>query len=237
MSGKNFPLLMLIMLLLVHLLHTKSLKVEKEFSIIRNYRSNDQLDATESTGKVFDNSSCSPYKSQLDFYNELYGNNIANSFNGNTLYYALKAEELHKNMTSSEAIADRDAENNAIIDSYNDSSKFIPAGMDKANKVVCAKILDEMEKVASSISKTALCGWDYICDYKRERYPNYLFKARCISAKCNDNCNQESNDHNMCQSHGIHVTVLEMRGSCEAWVWGQELLPIACTCFNSLMRM
>ena len=225
------------MLLLVHLLHAKSLRVNEGFSIIRNRRSNDQLDATESTGKVFDNSSCSPFKNQLDFYNELYGNNIANSFNGNTLYYALKAEELHKNMTNSNITADEIAKNNAIIDNVNDSSKFIPAGMDKANKVVCAKILNEMDKVASSISKTALCGWDYTCDYKKERYPNYLFKARCVSPKCNENCNQGTNNHNMCQSHGIHVTVLEMRGNCEAWVWGQELLPLACTCLNSLMRM
>ena len=45
----------------------------------------------------------------------------------------------------------------------------MPAGMDTANKVVCARILQELDAVADSISNTTLCGWDYICDYKVDR--------------------------------------------------------------------
>ena len=102
--------------------------------------------------------------------------------------------------------------------------------MDLANKVVCARILQELDEVAESISKTALCGWNYACDYKADRFPNYLFKARCLSPRCKINCDQGKHSRNRCQSHAIHVTVLEMRGDCEEWHWGQELLPIACTC-------
>ena len=48
-----------------------------------------------------------------------------------------------------------------------------------ANKVVCAQILHELDAEASVISNTAVCPWDYICDYKADRFLNYLFKARC----------------------------------------------------------
>ena len=126
-------------------------------------------------------------------------------------------------------------EDNAIVTSIADQSRFTPAGMDTANKVVCARVLQQLDAEANTISNTALCGWDYVCDYKADRFPNYLFKARCRTSRCSGNCNQESNNHNMCQSHGIHVTVLEMGGNCEEWVWGQELLPIACTCTNDVM--
>ena len=97
-----------------------------------------------------------------------------------------------------------------------DPTRFTPAGMDTANRVVCARVLQELDAVADSISNTALCGWDYVCDYKADRFPNYLFKARCRTSTCNGNCNQEDNSHNRCQSHGVHVTVLQMRycGEC-----------------------
>ena len=117
----------------------------------------------------------------------------------------------------------------AIIASITDQSRFTPAGMDTANRVICARVLQELNAEATSICNTALCGWDYVCDYKADRFPNYLFKARCRTSSCSGNCNQELNSHNRCQSHGIHVTVLEMKENCEEWVWGQELLPIACT--------
>ena len=119
------------------------------------------------------------------------------------------------------------AQDNDTIANMDNLDRFTPAGMDLANKVVCARMLKEMDAVADLISKTALCGWDYF-DYKADRFLNYLFKARCTSANCKSNCGPHIK-HNMCQSHGIHVTVLEMRGSCKEWVWGQELLPLACT--------
>ena len=225
MSRRKHLLLILVISLQACLLQAKSLRLAEQSLVVRNVRSKD------STEIVSVNFSCSPHQYQLDDYNELYGANVANSLNGNTLRYALKAVEIRKNMTESVVTA----EDNAIIETMNDQSRFTPAGMEITNKVVCAKILQEMDEVTSSISSTALCGWDYICDYKPGRLPNYLFKARCKTAKCSDNCNQESNSHNVCQSHGIRITVLEIRGNCEAWIWGQELLPLACTCINNLM--
>ena len=230
MSIRHKHLLLILMISLqACLLQAKSLRVAEQSLIIRNVRNNDQLDSTET---VSVNSSCSPHQHQLDYYDEIYGASVANNFNGNTLHYALKAVEIHENMTKSAVVT---AEDNAVIENINDQSRFTPAGMEITNKAVCAKILQEMDTVTSSISSTALCGWDYICDYKPGRFPNYLFKARCKTVKCSDNCNQESNSHNMCQSHGIRITVLETMGDCEAWVWGQELLPLACTCINKLM--
>ena len=232
MSRHNFLVPIVIVLLQACLLRAKSLRTAKQSIIVRNFRSsNNQSDlgSTETASAV--NSSCSPFQDQLDYYNQMYGANVANSFDGNTLHFALKAVEIHNNMTESMVTV----EANAVIETITDQSRFIPAGMESTNRVVCAKILQEMDAVASSISSTALCGWDYICDYKPGRYPNYLFKARCKTARCSSNCSQESNSHSMCQSHGIRVTVLEIRGNCEAWVWGQELLPLACTCINSLM--
>ena len=163
---------------------------------------------------------CSPHEHQLKYYNGLYS---SNTFNGNILYYALKAVETHKNMTAPVATA----EDNETIANITDQSRFIPAGMELVNKVVCAKLLQEMDAEASLFSSTALCAWDYVCDYEADRYPHYLFKARCKTSKCNVACSHDK--HHMCQSHGIHVTILEKR-QCKEWVWGQDLLPLACTC-------
>ena len=51
---------------------------------------------------------------------------------------------------------------------------------------------------------------------------------------CSGNCSSEDNRHSMCQSHDIDMTVLQMR-KCGEWVWGQELLPIACTCTDDVL--
>ena len=163
---------------------------------------------------------CSPHKHQLKYYNGLYSS--SNTFNGNILYYALKAVETH-NMTAPVVTA----VDNETIANITDQSRFIPAGMDLVNKVVCAKILQEMDAEASLFSSTALCAWDYVCNYEENRYPHYLFKARCRTSKCNVACSQDK--HHMCQAHGIHVTILERR-QCREWVWGQDLLTLACTC-------
>ena len=186
------------------------------------------------------NSSCAPEQYQLEYYNELYSTSAINSFSGNAFYYTLKATEIHKNRSESVAnsaviTAEEEAEDNAIIDNITDHSRFTPAGMETANKVVCAQILHELDAEASAISNTAVCPWDYICDYKADRFPNYLLKARCKTSMCSGNCGPKDSRHNMCQSHGIHVTVLQMRGKCGEWVWGQELIPIACTCTRDVM--
>ena len=172
---------------------------------------------------------CSPDINQLEVLLQLYGvrgTGSVSSFNGNTMHYALMAENELTTAT---------VEDNELVANFDDLNRFTPAGMDLANKVVCARILQELDAEANSISNTALCGWDYYCDYKANRFPNYLFKARCRSPNCNGNCNQENSSHNRCQSHGIHVTVLEMGENCGEWVWGQELLPIACTCTSDVM--
>ena len=222
-SRQKILLVVVIVSMQACLLDARRLRVVRQ-SIVSNLKGNMQGATTDSTA------SCSPHKHQIKYYNGLYSSSAANNFNGNILYYALKAVETHNNMTGSVVTA----EDNATIANITDQSRFTPAGMDTANKAVCAKLLKEMDEVASSISSTALCGWDYFCDYKADRFPNYLFKARCKTIKCNGNCGPH-NKHNVCQSHGIHVTVLEMRGNCEEWVWGQELLPIACTCTNDVM--
>ena len=162
--------------------------------------------------------SCAPKDHQLKSYNSLYNTN-----NMNILYYVLKAVDTDKNRTDPTITA----ADNATITNITDTSRFIPAGMALTNKVVCAKLLQELDTESTLFSKTALCAWDYVCDYRADRYPHYLFKARCKTAKCNLRCGQDK--HNMCQSHGIHVTVLEKR-ECSSWVWAQELLPLACTC-------
>ena len=186
------------------------------------------------------NSSCAPEQYQLEYYNELYSTSAINSFSGNAFYYTLKAMETHNNRSESAAnsaviTAEKEAKGNVIIANITDHSRFTPAGMETANKVVCAQILHELDAEASAISSTAVCPWDYICDYKADRFPNYLFKARCKTSMCSGNCGPKNSRHNMCQSHGIHLTVLQMRGKCGEWVWGQELLPIACTCTRDVM--
>ena len=115
------------------------------------------------------------------------------------MYYTLRALQVEQNRSESTTTA---AEDNTAIASITDQSRFTPAGMDTANKAVCARVLQELDAVAISISNIALCGWDYVCDYKADRFPNYLFKARCRTSSCGGNCNQENITHNRCLSHG-----------------------------------
>ena len=213
----------------VCLLNAKSLRIARQSSsTIINGEPGVGVDAV---------SLCSPDQSQMEYYNELYSTNAANSFSGNAMHHALRAMEADQNRTDSTTNTAEDAAaDNAIIANITDQSRFTPAGMDTANKVVCARILQQMDVAASVIIQTALCGWDYVCDYKPDRFPKYLFKARCKTPRCKSNCSQENNHHNRCQSHAITVTVLQMIGNCEEWVWGQELLPIACTCTPDAMR-
>ena len=206
------------------LVDAKRFRIAKQSSI-GNLNGNMYTATTDSA------SSCAPHQHQLKYYNELYSSSVANNFNGNIMYYALRAVEAHNNRTEPTVTA----EDNATIANITDYSRFTPDGMELANKVICAKMLQEIDEVSSSISKTVLCAWDYVCDYRADRFPNYLFKARCKTATCNGNCGPYSNRHNMCQSHGVHMTVLEMTDNCEKWVWGQELLPLACTCTNDVM--
>ena len=218
----------------VFLLHAKSLRLGRaESSTVIGVGGNNQHENISHTTKRTSGSSCAPDGNQLEYFNQLYRDSGSiSSSNGNTMYYALRALQTERSSTASTTTAEQ---NNAVIASITDQSRFTPAGMDTANKVVCARILQELDAVADSISNTALCGWDYVCDYKADRFPNYLFKARCRTSMCSGNCDQENSSHNRCQSHGIHVTVLQMRENCGEWVWGQELLPIACTCTSGAM--
>ena len=228
MPGKLFSYLVLAVLQAC-LLDAKSLRGPRQ-STLGNFGEND-VDQQISDPTTSTDSSCLPSQDQLDFYSQLHSTTALNGLSGNTLYYAIRAMEAHNNRSMSTTTT---AEDNAVIASISDHTRLTPAGMETANKVVCAQILHELDAEASVISNTAVCPWDYICDYKADRFPNYLFKARCKTSMCSGNCSPEANRHNMCQSHGIHVTVLQMR-NCGEWVWGQELLPIACTCTNDVM--
>ena len=228
MSGKLFSYLV-VALLQAYLLDAKSLRGPRQ-STLGSFGEND-VDQQISEPTTSTDSSCLPTQDQLDFYSQLHSTTAVNALSGNTLYYAIRAMEAHNNRTVSTTTT---AEDNAIIASISDHTQLTSAGMETANKVVCAQILHELDAEASVISNTAVCPWDYICDYKADRFPNYLFKARCKTSMCSGNCSPEDKRHNMCQSHGIHVTVLQMR-NCGEWVWGQELLPIACTCTNDIM--
>ena len=157
-----------------------------------------------------------PYNNhQLKFYY------ATDRFNNSIMSYALKAMEIDRKMTEREFTA----EDNAIIANITDHSRFTPAGMDLNNKVVCAKILQDLDVDLGLHSSTALCDWDYICDYRADRFPNYLFKARCKTARCHG----VNSRYVMCQSSGIHVAVLQRR-ECREWVWAEEMLPISCHC-------
>ena len=220
---------LVVALLQACLLDAKSLRGPRQ-STLGSFGGND-ADQQISEPTTSTDSSCLPSQDQLDFYSQLHSTTTVSALSGNTLYYAIRAMEAHNNRSMSTT---NTAEDNAVIASINDHTRLTPAGMETANKVVCAQILYELDAEARVISNTAVCPWDYICDYKADRYPNYLFKARCKTSMCSGNCSPEDKRHNMCQSHGIHVTVLLMR-NCGEWVWGQELLPIACTCTNDVM--
>ena len=227
MSGLNISILIVIISVQVYLLHAKSLGIETQRSA-RNAEA--RITTHSSMTRRAEDTLCTPDASQLEYFSQLYsGATPVSNFSGNTMYYALRALQ---NQTAGSATTTAE-EDDAIV-AGTDQTRFTPAGMATVNRIVCARVLQELDAEANLISSTALCGWDYVCDYKADRFPNYLFKARCRTSTCNANCNQENNSHSRCQSHGIHVTVLQMR-NCGEWVWGQELLPIACTCTSNAM--
>ena len=232
MSGKTVLLIIVIVSIQACLLHAKSLRGAKQSVETNSSGRNDQQRINERNLRSV-HSSCLPSLDQMEQYGQLLSAAVINDLSGNTLYYSLRAEEAHNNMSVSVTTAEED---NAVISSISDQTRFAPAGMETANKVICAKILQEMDEVASVISNTAVCPWIYYCDYKADRFPNYLFKARCRTASCSGDCSQEDNIHNTCQAHGIHVTVLQMSGNCGEWAPSQEILPIACTCGNDGLK-
>jgi len=227
MSGNIKLLLILIVSLQACLLQAKSLRAAETSAP-------ESLSDPENVSN-YSSSVCSSEQYQLamdQYYSELYSTNVANTFSGNMMYYALKAMETHRN--SNQAVIT--AEDHAVIASFSDQGKFIPAGMDLANKVICAKMLQEMDTVVSHISTTALCPWNYTCDYKANRFPNYLIKAKCLHDRCRDvTCSQYYDRHSMCQSHSITVNVLRMRDNCESWDVDEEFIPLACTCTNDVV--
>ena len=220
-----------IALLQACLLHARSLRGPRQSTLNESSFGGIHIDEEITEPTTNTDSLCLPSEDQLQLYSQLHSTTAINGLGGNTLYYAIRAMEAHYNRTVSTTTA---AEDNAAIASISDQSRFTPAGMETTNKVICAQILQQLDVAASVISNTAVCPWDYICDYKADRFPHYLFKARCKTSICSGNCSPEDNRHNMCQSHGFHITVLQMR-NCGEWVWGQELLPIACTCTNDVM--
>ena len=232
MSGKTVLLIIVIVSIQACLLHAKSLRGARQSVETISFGRNDQQHINERNLRSV-HSSCLPSLDELEQYGQLHSTAVINDLSGNTMYYSLRAEEAHNNRSVSATTAEED---NAVISSISDQTRFAPAGMETANKVICAKILQEMDEVASVISNTAVCPWIYYCDYKADRFPNYLFKARCRTASCSGDCSQEDNIHNTCQAHGIHVTVLQMSGNCGEWALSQEILPIACTCGNDGLK-
>ena len=175
-SGKILALL--VVLLQASLVQSKSLRKPRQG--LGGLGGNRQT-SEQSTGA---DSSCSPNQDQLDFYSQLRSTAAVNGLSGNTLHYNLRAMEAHNNRTVSVTTA---AEDNAVITNITDESRFIPAGMETTNKVVCAQILQELDAAASVISNKAVCPWDYICDYKADRYPHYYFiqsKMYCNNELC-----------------------------------------------------
>ena len=125
-----------------YLLHAKSLSITTRQSV-----NEDDFNSNA-------DSSCSHEQYQLEYYNELYSTNAVNSFSGNAFYYTFKAMNVHKNITGLPTTTTAD---HAVIANITDQNRFTPAGMETANKVVCAQILQELDTEASAISNTALC--------------------------------------------------------------------------------
>ena len=232
MSMKTVLLIIVVVSVQACLLHAKSLRDARQSVEAISSGGNDQQRINEGNVRSVD-SSCSPDQDQLERYGQLLNTAAINDLSGNTLYYSLRATEAHNNRSVSVTTAEED---NAVISSISDQTRFAPSGMQTANKVICAKILQEMDEVASVISNTAACPWIYNCDYKADRFPNYLFKARCRTSRCSGDCSQENNIYSGCQSHGIYVTVLQMSGNCGEWLPSQFHLSVACTCGNDDLK-
>ena len=153
MSGLNILILIsvIISVLQVHLLHAKSLGIQIQQSATADHP---EIRVTHSsTTKRTVDTSCTPDVNQLEYFNQLHnGTTPVSSFSGNTMYYALRA------MRNQTGTATATAGDEAIIANITDPTRFTPAGMDTANRVVCARALQELDAVANSISNTALCG-------------------------------------------------------------------------------
>ena len=238
-GAASLCLFVVFLCLQVYLSEARLLRVAKQAVVVGNLDNNglpsptDTPDTTTTRSTQLGNTvppeppSCQPNHHQLKYYSGLYNaRSVTTNFNGNILYYALKAMDMHNTSNSSTSEEQPDP---AI-----DHSRYSP-DMPTKSQVICSKMLTEMDSESRLFSKTALCEWEYICDYKVDRFPHYLFHARCTTDKCKGNCNGEHSHSNFCQAHGIHVAVLEKRSNCDDWVWGQEMLKLACTCTNKLL--
>ena len=140
MSGKLISYL-IVASLQAFLLDAKSLRGPRQSTqSAASFGGNDLDQTTEPTTST--DSLCLPSEDQLQLYSQLHSTTAINGLGGNTLYYAIRAMEAHNNRTLS---VSSPAEDNAVIASITDQSRFTPAGMETTNKVVCAQILQELE--------------------------------------------------------------------------------------------
>ena len=233
MLRQKILVIVVIALMQTSFLHAKSLGIAQKPAVVDEKLTSGNQPVTHSTKRTASASSstCSPTQDQLEQYGQLYNANAVSTFGGNLLYYALRAMQVHQSRLTGPATTAE--EDNAVIASITDQNRFTPAGMETANRAICAKILQELDTEANLISKTALCAWDYYCDYRADRFPSYIFKARCRTKMYNGNCSQNNNGHGRCISHAKNMNVLEMRGSCGEWGLGYEVVQVACTCTSS----
>jgi len=115
-----------------------------------------------------------------------------------------------------------------------DHSRY-SSDMPTKSKVIYSKMLAEIGSESRLFLKTAVCEWEYICDYRANRFPHHLFHARCTTYKFKGNCSGQHSGSNFCQAHRIQAPILEKRSDCDDWVWGQEILKLACTCNYKLL--
>ena len=123
-KSRQYTLLFLMIILMQPCLVDAKVFIVRKCAV-SNLNSNIHTATTDSA------SPCEPHQHQIKHYNGLYSS-VANNFNGNIKYYALRTVEAHNNRTEPTVTA----EDNAIIANITDHSRFVPAGMELANKVV-----------------------------------------------------------------------------------------------------
>lgn len=92
-------------------------------------------------------------------------------------------------------------------------------------------------KLIATRSDPLLCGWEYYCDYKKNRVPQYIWRAQCIPSR-------QPNTQSIPVYYKIPILELQESsnpGNCNpfensnqgVWEWKQLEVAVACTCAPS----
>ena len=109
----------------------------------------------------------------------------------------------------------------------------------------CNEMTRLLNNVAPSINSS--CPWEYTCEYKQNRFPQYLIQANCLKSFC-EGCSSDdsTNEPGKCSPVEIPLSVYECTNDVNVvgslpvihtkGEWIKERVRVACQCNHNVVE-